>query len=130
MTTPALTIDDLSLTFHSRWGDIAALRHVSLDVQPGEIVVLAGESGCGKSVLCKAVAHVLPPIAEITSGTITLAGQDITAFSDADMVPLRGCSLAMVLQNPMTTLNPALTLGGPVRRSPHEGRNANGPQRH
>lgn len=111
MTTPALTIDDLSLTFHSRWGDIAALRHVSLDVQPGEIVVLAGESGCGKSVLCKAVAHVLPPIAEITSGTITLAGQDITAFSDADMVPLRGCSLAMVLQNPMTTLNPALTLG-------------------
>lgn len=129
MEAPVLGIDDVSLTFHSRWGDIAALRHVSLDVKAGEIVVLAGESGCGKSVLCKAVAHVVPPIAEITTGKITVKGQDITAYSDGEMAFLRGTTLAMVFQNPMTTLNPALTIGAQfdevlAKREGHRGLSA------
>lgn len=115
--TLPLEIEDLSLCFDTSAGKIEALRQVSLQLHAGEILVLAGESGCGKSVLCRSVLKLLPPFAHITGGAIRIQGQDVTAYTERQMASLRGRVVSMVFQNPLTTLNPAMTMGEQLREA-------------
>lgn len=111
---PILKISDLRVTFHTYAGDVKALNGVDLTLRKGELLGLVGESGCGKSVTSLAVAGLLPPNAELESGTITLAGEDILKMSREQIRRKRLTDLAMVFQDPMTYLNPVLTIGSQV----------------
>jgi len=117
MEPKPLEIDNLELSFTTPYGEVQAVRGVSLTLEPGEILVLAGESGCGKSVLCKSVLKLLPRYARIKSGSIRLCGRDITHASEAEMTKIRGTEAAMVFQNPLTTLMPSMTIGAQIREA-------------
>ncbi len=110
VTDPVLQIENLEVDFETPQGTLHAVRGVSLSLHPGEILAVVGESGCGKSVLCRAVMKLLPEGARI-GGRIVAAGEDITAFSERRMQPLRGRVFSMMFQDPMTSLNPAMSVG-------------------
>ncbi len=106
--TPALEIENLSVTFAS---GTAAVRGLSLSVQKGEMHCLVGESGCGKSVTALAVMDLLARGAVRKADKLILAGRDIARLNERDISKLRGASMAMIFQEPMTSLNPAYTIG-------------------
>ena len=106
-----LEIDDLSVEFPTAQGPVHALRHVSLTVPRGRIAGLVGESGSGKSTLSLAIPQLLAPNARITGGTIRLDGVDLLALPEAKIRALRGQRIAMVFQDPMSSLNPVLSIG-------------------
>jgi ABC-type glutathione transport system ATPase component len=112
--TTALSIRDLSITF-ARQGAVGdtdwVLDRIALDVRQGEILALVGESGSGKSITALAIIGLLPSRARITSGAIAFAGSDILALRDTERRRLRGARIGMVFQEPMTSLNPVLTIG-------------------
>lgn len=111
MMTPILSVEDLSVGYRAAGGTVQALRHVSVAVQKGEVLGIMGESGCGKSTLAAAMINLLPPGARVQSGAIRLNGTDMLRLPPADMRRLRGTSVAMVFQDPMTAFNPVLTIG-------------------
>lgn len=106
-----LFIKDLRLDFHTYAGDVKALDGVNLKIHKGEAVGLVGESGCGKSVTALAMARLLPEPAKITSGEILLKGEDLLKKSNNEMRMVRARNIAMIFQDPMTFLNPVLTIG-------------------
>ena len=106
-----LEINNLSVNFHTLQGEVQAVRDVSFSLRPGEVLALVGESGCGKSVLCKSIMKLLPDNAYIKSGTISVNGVDITKYRPRDMQKLRGKLFSMVFQDPMTSLNPTISIG-------------------
>ena len=107
----ALSIRGLKVVFHTYAGDVKALEGVELDVRRGEIIGLVGESGCGKSVTALAVAGLLPINAEVVSGEVLLDGRDLLKMKK-DVIRLsRLKDIALVFQDPMTYLNPVLTVG-------------------
>ena len=108
---PLLKIENLSVGIHSPMGKVQAVRNVSFELYPGEVLAIVGESGCGKSMLCKAVMKLLPKSAEIEAGKICANGADITAYSHRDMRKLRGKLFSMIFQDPMTALNPTVPIG-------------------
>jgi len=110
-TDPVLEIRDLSVAFRSPAGTVQALRRVDLTARRGEIVGLVGESGSGKSTLALAATRLLPANAEIRSGTVAVCGQDVLSLPPAGLRKLRGQTVAMVFQDPMTSLNPVLSIG-------------------
>ncbi|MQA82119.1 MAG: ATP-binding cassette domain-containing protein [Streptosporangiales bacterium] len=111
-STPVLSIRDLSVEFHTPEGVVRAVDHVSYDVAPGEIVGVVGESGSGKSVTAMSVLGLVPqPPARIVGGEILLDGVDLLRMPRRDLRRLRGRDVAMVFQDPMTALNPVLTVG-------------------
>lgn len=109
-----LEVRNLSVSFDTPAGEIQAVRDVSLTVKTGEVLAIVGETGCGKSVLCKSILRLLPDIASIKTGRILLNGADITDYRERDMCRLRGRVFAMVFQNPMTVLNPSLSVGAQI----------------
>lgn len=109
-----LTIEHLSVSFDTPQGELEAVRDVSLSLRPGEVLAIVGESGCGKSVLCRAVMKLLPRSARIKSGTIRADGADITRCSQRDMEKLRGRLFSMVFQDPMTALDPTMSVGDQI----------------
>ena len=109
-----LEVHNLSVSFDTSRGEIQALRDVSLTVKAGEVLAVVGETGCGKSVLCKSVLKLLPDIARIKAGRILLNGVDITGYRERDMCKLRGSFFSMVFQNPLTALNPSLCVGAQI----------------
>ena len=109
-----LDIKNLSVSFRTAQGEVEAVRGVSLSLYAGEVLAIVGESGCGKSVLCKSVMKLLPRNAWIKGGTILADGTDITRYSQRDMERLRGRLFAMVLQDPMTALDPTMTVGAQI----------------
>ncbi len=109
-----LKIENLSVGIKSPAGKVQAVRDVSLDLHPGEILAIVGESGCGKSMLCKAIMKLLPKSAKIEGGKIIANGVDITDYSDKDMRKLRGKLFSMIFQDPMTALNPTIPIGGQI----------------
>ena len=111
MTGALLEVEDLSITYRVRGGRLPALSDVTFAVEPGEIVGIVGESGCGKSTLSSALLRLLPPNGEISSGRIALRGRDLRGLSGDEMRDLRGRELAMVFQDPLTSLNPTFTIG-------------------
>jgi peptide/nickel transport system ATP-binding protein len=105
-----LSFRDVDVRFATEFGTVHAVKGVSLDVMPGEVVALVGESGSGKSVTSMTAMRLLPRNARI-SGQVIVNGQDVTRLSDKKMRRLRGNDIAMVFQEPMTALNPVLTIG-------------------
>lgn len=112
MTEPVLKIKDLCVDFIDGKRHINAVDHLALDIYPGETVGLVGESGCGKSTTSLAIMQLLDPHNScIPEGSIELEGKDLLQYSEAEMEKVRGDSLAMIFQEPMTSLNPVYTLG-------------------
>lgn len=109
-----LEVKNLSVSFFTPAGEVQAVRNVSFSLRPGEVLAVVGESGCGKSVLCKSIMKLLPRTARIKSGSILVNGADITGYRERDMHKLRGKLFSMVFQDPMTALNPTMTLGAQI----------------
>ena len=106
-----LEIKNLSVSFDSASGEVQAVRDVSFSLNKGEVLAIVGESGCGKSVLCKSIMKLLPASARIKSGSILLQGQDITNYKEIQMQKIRGRVFSMIFQDPMTSLNPTIKIG-------------------
>ena len=109
-----LEIQNLSVSFDTPAGEVQAVRDVSLSLPEGKVLALVGESGCGKSVLCRSVMKLLPRTARIKSGSIVADGVDITGYGEREMRRLRGRLFAMVFQDPMTALNPVMPVGDQI----------------
>ena len=109
---PLLEVADLRTWFFTRDGIVRAVDGVSFHVMAGETLAIVGESGCGKSVTALSVLRLVPsPPGRIVSGSIRLAGRDLLALSEAEMRDVRGNDISMIFQEPMTSLNPVLTIG-------------------
>ena len=115
--TYILEASDLSVSFETDAGEVQAVRDVSLSLKEGEVLAIVGESGCGKSVLCKSLMKMLPENARIKSGKILANGIDITGYKERDMAKLRGTLFSMVFQDPMTALNPTMTIGRQIEEA-------------
>src|SRR5215470_5379261 len=112
---PLLSVEDLKTYFYTRRGVVKAVDGVSFTLNAGETLALVGESGSGKSVTCLSLVRLVPePAGRIVGGKVLFAGEDLLHKSPTEMRRVRGKHIAMVLQDPMTSLNPALTIGGQV----------------
>ena len=110
--TPLLRVTNLRTHFHTRDGVVRAVDGVSFDVAPGETLAIVGESGCGKSVTSMSILRLLPmPPARFVEGRVEFEGRDLLALPEAEMRKIRGNAIAMIFQEPMTSLNPVLTIG-------------------
>lgn len=109
-----LEVKHLSVSIHDARGTVHAVRDVSFSLKPGEVLAIVGESGCGKSILCKSVMKLLPPTAVVESGSICVDGVDLTHYSQRQMRALRGKLFSMVFQDPMTALNPTIPIGDQI----------------
>ena len=106
-----LALENLQTTFRTREGEVHAVRGVSFQVQAGELVGIVGESGCGKSVTCKSIIQLLGSNGRITGGSIRFQNEDLAQKTPAQMRAICGNEIAMIFQDPMTALNPVLTIG-------------------
>src|SRR5215470_18278357 len=114
-SSPLLVVEDLKTHFFTRRGVTKAVDGVSFTLHAGETMALVGESGCGKSVTCLSLVRLVPePAGRIVGGRVLLEGEDLLTKSPGEMRRVRGKKIAMVLQDPMTSLNPALTIGTQV----------------
>ena len=107
---PILSFRDVDVRFATEFGSVHAVKGVTFDIKPGEVVALVGESGSGKSVTSSTAMGLLPPTADIT-GSVKLAGREVLTMTPAQLRGIRGDDVAMVFQEPMTALNPVLTVG-------------------
>ena len=112
-----LKTEHLSVSFFTKSGEVEAVRDVSLTVEEGEVLAIVGESGCGKSALCKSIMKLLPKTAKIKSGKILADGIDITDYTQRNMSRLRGALFSMIFQDPMTSLNPTMTIGKQIEEA-------------
>jgi peptide/nickel transport system ATP-binding protein len=109
---PLLEIDDLKTHFFTRDGIVRAVDGVSFSVAPGETLAVVGESGCGKSVTSLSIMRlVASPPGRIVAGAIRFQGADLLKLSEREMRDIRGNEISMIFQEPMTSLNPVLTIG-------------------
>ncbi len=115
MSEPLLQVRDLVTQFDTRAGLVKAVDGVSFDVAGGEVVGLVGESGSGKSVTGFSILGLIDPPGRIVSGSVKLEGQELVGASGTALRKLRGRRMAMVFQDPSTTLNPVLTIGTQMR---------------
>lgn len=122
-STPILQIENLSISFFTRMREIPAVMDFSCTVRPGEAMGLVGESGCGKSTVALAVMRDLGKNGRITGGRILFKGRDLTMMSDEELRHIRGSEIAMIYQEPMASLNPAMKVGAQLAEVPmiHEG---------
>ena len=116
-----LEVDDLRVHFHSPQGTIKAVDGQSYTVEPGETVAMVGESGCGKSVSALAILGLVPsPPGQIAGGAIRFEGRDLLGLSEKEIRQVRGRQIAMVFQEPMTSLNPVLSIETQLTESMRE----------
>ena len=109
---PLLSVRNLAIEFTTRYGPVRAVDGISFDVYPNETLGIVGESGCGKTVTGLSLLRLIPsPPGRIVSGEILLQGRDLTKLSEQEMQSLRGDEISMIFQEPMTALNPVLTVG-------------------
>ncbi|HLF29776.1 MAG TPA: ABC transporter ATP-binding protein, partial [Xanthomonadales bacterium] len=111
MNASVLEIQDLCINYQTGHGTLQALRDISLVVPAGKITGIVGESGCGKSTLISAIIRLLAPNARVAKGLILFKGQDLLSMSPEQIRSLRGDEISIVFQDPMTSLNPVLTIG-------------------
>ena len=110
-----LDVVDLRTYFQTRWGTVKAVDGVSFDLRRGETLGIVGESGCGKSVTVLSLMRLVPsPPGRIVGGQVNLDGQDILQLSDREMDEVRGSKMGIILQDPMTSLNPVFSIGEQV----------------
>jgi len=115
---PILEIDKLSISFFTRLREIPAVMDFSINVMPGEAVGLVGESGCGKSTVALGVMQDLGKNGAIVGGSIKFKGQDLSAMSEEELRGIRGSEIAMIYQEPMASLNPAMKIGKQLMEVP------------
>lgn len=109
---PILKVNNLHVTFSTYGGTVQAVRGVDFHLNKGETLAIVGESGCGKSVTSNAIMRLIPdPPGKITAGNIYFKGVDLTKLSEKKMRAIRGVDISMIFQDPMTALNPTLTIG-------------------
>lgn len=106
-----LKVENLNVSFETRRGIVNVIENLSFTVEPGRTLGIVGESGSGKSVTSLAIMDLLPPNARVTSGRILLGDKDLLRASESEMQEIRGGRLAMIFQDPMTSLNPSFTVG-------------------
>jgi oligopeptide/dipeptide ABC transporter ATP-binding protein len=112
---PILEVQDLTVEFNTEDGVVHAVSHVSYDLHPGEVLGIVGESGSGKSVSMLSVLGLIPmPPGRITSGQALFKGEDLVKMKKSKLRELRGGQMAMIFQDPMTSLNPVLTIGDQI----------------
>lgn len=118
MSEPILEVKNLKISFKTLEDPVHAIRDVSFTLNKGETLAIVGESGSGKSVSTKAITRLLPKkVTQITGGEILYEGQDLLKISDNDMTHIRGKDIAMIFQDPMTSLNPVMTVGKQIAES-------------
>lgn len=109
---PLLSVEHLNVLFHTYAGTVHALTDINFTLQTGEILGIVGESGCGKSVTANAIMGLIPsPPGQITNGSIKLEDENLLALSENKLQSLRGNEISMIFQDPMTALNPVLSIG-------------------
>jgi peptide/nickel transport system ATP-binding protein/oligopeptide transport system ATP-binding protein len=112
MPQPLLELKNLSIAFDTERGEIRPVQDVSLSIYPGQTVALVGESGCGKSVTSLSILRLIPsPPGKVLGGEILFNGQNLLELSEKQMQKVRGRDIAMIFQEPMTSLNPVFTVG-------------------
>jgi oligopeptide/dipeptide ABC transporter ATP-binding protein len=114
---PLLSVRDLRVEFGTRRGTVHAVNGISFDVAAGETLGIVGESGCGKSVTSLALLGILARSGRVVSGTADFGGRDLLRLSDRELRRVRGRDIAMIFQDPMTSLNPVLTVGRQIREA-------------
>ena len=113
-----LEVQDLRTYFQTRWGTVKAVDGVSFTVRAGETLGVVGESGSGKSVTMNSLMRLVPsPPGRIVGGKVILDGQDVLELSEREMSRVRGSKIGIILQDPMTSLNPVFTIGNQVRET-------------
>lgn len=113
--TKVLEVNDLHVSFQTYGGTVKAVRGVTFDLRKGETLAIVGESGCGKSVTSQSIMRLIPePPGSIDSGTILFKGKDLTKLKEKDLRKIRGADISMIFQDPMTALNPTLTIGDQI----------------
>jgi oligopeptide transport system ATP-binding protein len=114
---PLLSVDNLEVRFWTRRGTVHAVNGISFDIAAGETLGIVGESGCGKSVTSLALMGILPRAGKVTKGTAMFEGRDLLRLKDDQLRKIRGREIAMIFQDPMTSLNPVLTIGRQIREA-------------
>ena len=112
---PLLTVEDLHVRFWTSRGTVHAVNGISFDIAPGETLGIVGESGCGKSVTSLALLGILPRAGRVAQGSAVFEGRDLIGLRDEEMRKVRGRQIGMIFQDPMTSLNPVLTIGRQLR---------------
>ncbi|MBQ9154123.1 MAG: ABC transporter ATP-binding protein [Solobacterium sp.] len=111
MSENILEVRNLTISFSTFAGTVHAVRNVDFDLKKGEVLALVGESGCGKSVTCRAVMGLLAKNADVKKGSVIYKGEDLLQKSSKDMRKYRGSEIAMIFQDPMTSLDPTMKIG-------------------
>lgn len=111
LQTPVVRVQELETSFQTRLGPFKAVNHISYDIYKGETLGIVGESGCGKSVTSFSLMRLIEHPGKIANGKFLLNGRDIFALNESQMQDVRGGEMAMIFQEPMTALNPVLTIG-------------------
>ncbi len=112
---PVLKVENLRTYFRTRWGEVKAVDGVNFELRKGETLGIVGESGSGKSVTMLSMMRLIPmPPGRIVEGSITLDGEDLLQLSESEMSKIRGSKIALIIQDPMTSLNPVLSIGNQV----------------
>src|SRR6185369_16998279 len=114
---PLLSVEELRVEFWTQRGTVHAVNGISFDIAPGETLGIVGESGCGKSVTSLALLGILPRAARVPSGSAMFGGRDLLKLNDEQLREIRGREIAMIFQDPMTSLNPVLTIGRQIREA-------------
>lgn len=110
-----LQVNDLHVSFSTYGGEVKAVRGVNFDLHKGETLAIVGESGCGKSVTSQSIMRLIPePPGKITKGSILFKNKDLTKLSEPELRKIRGADISMIFQDPMTALNPTLTIGDQI----------------
>ena len=120
-----LEINNLQTQFPTRAGIVKAVNDVSFYIDEGELLGLVGESGCGKSITALSLMRLIAPPGKIVGGEILFKGENILQFSDEKMREIRGNDVAMIFQDPMTSLNPVFTIGEQIAEALRLHRNLN-----
>ncbi len=110
-SAPVLDVQDLHVSFSTEEGTVEVLKGLSYSLPKGKVLAVVGESGSGKTVHALSLLRLLPPTARITKGHIVFDGKDLTSLSESQLRKVRGARISMIFQDPMTSLNPVLTVG-------------------
>lgn len=112
MSEKILQVENLQVAFTTFGGVVQAVRGVTFDLHKGETLAIVGESGCGKSVTSNAIMGLIPqPPGKITNGKVIFKGKDLTSYKKSDLRKIQGLDVSMIFQDPMTALNPTMTIG-------------------
>ena len=112
-----LAVKHLSVEFQTSDGKKQVVKDVSLSLRQGEVLALVGESGCGKTVLCRSILKLLPKSASVTGESIQYKDQNLIGYNEKEMQQIRGHGIAMVFQDPQSTLNPTMTVGSQIEEA-------------